>query len=406
MGILQQLGNPDFWEAFYKKKIEGGHMGRQEAEDLRAFMDAREYLPVAEGIGKEEWVPLPRKKQINKMHSNQKRVVYTFDRAENYVLKLLAQQLHVYDNCFSDGLYSFRSDRGVRQAIADLTGVPGIDGMYAYKADIHDYFNSVEVSRLLPLLWQVMGETEPDLFEFLRKLLENEWVLWEGKAVRAKKGIMAGVPVSSFLANLYLREMDAFFVQEGVPYARYSDDILLFAPTREQLEQRVRQLHGYLAAYGLQLNPEKEAYAQPGEPWEYLGFSYCRGVIDVSKSTVEKLKGKMKRKARALQRWRQRKGATPEQAIRAYIRYFNRKFFENTAEHELTWCRWFFPVINTADGLREIDHYMQQCIRFLFGGKYSKANFNLRYETMRQMGYRSLVGAYYQKRRGNSKTES
>lgn len=111
----------------------------------------------------------------------------------------------------------FRSDRGVRQAIADLTGVPGIDGMYAYKADIHDYFNSVEVSGLLPLLWQVMGETEPDLFEFLRKLLENEWVLWEGKEVRAKKGIMAGVPVSSFLANLYLREMDAFFAQRACP---------------------------------------------------------------------------------------------------------------------------------------------------------------------------------------------
>ena len=404
MSILRRLSTPELWETFYIKRTDNERMDRREAEDLRAFIDAREYLPVIERIEAGIPFPFPHKKQINKMHSNKKRIIYTFDRAENYVLKLLAQQLHAYDGCFGKNLYSFRNDCGVRHAIADLTGVPGIDGMYAYKADIHDYFNSVDVSLLLPLLRQMLGEAERDLFEFLRELLENEWVLWEEKAVRKQKGIMAGVPVSSFLANLYLADMDAFFAREGVPYARYSDDVLLFAPTRAQLEQRVRQLHEYLAARHLRLNPEKEAYIEPGEPWNYLGFSYCRGVIDVSPVTIDKLKGKMKRKARALQRWRLRKGASPEQAIRAYIRHFNRKFFANTAEHELTWCRWFFPVINTVTGLKEIDHYMQQCIRFLVSGKYTKANYNLRYETMRQLGYRSLVGAYYQKGGTNCKT--
>lgn len=50
-----------------------------------------------------------------------------------------------------------------------------------------------------------------------------------GKVVSAKKGAMAGVPFSGFCANLYLRKLDRAFA--GRLYARYSDDIIVFADT-------------------------------------------------------------------------------------------------------------------------------------------------------------------------------
>ena len=103
----------------------------------------------------------------------------------------------------------------------------------------------------------------------------------------------------------------------------------------------------------------------------------------------------MHRKMRALQRWQHRKQLDGSKAARAFIKAFNRKMFENSAGSELTWAYWYFPVITTADSLHEIDLYAQECIRFLISGTRTKARYSVRYEDMKQLGYRSLVHEYY-----------
>jgi hypothetical protein len=110
----------------------------------------------------------------------------------------------------------------------------------------------------------------------------------------------------------------------------------------------------------------------------------------------------MRRKARALVRWQTRKGVDGVQAAKAFVRVFNRKLFENTAEHELTWVRWYFPLINTSASLKIIDAYSQQCIRFLATGKHTKAAYNFRYADMKALGYQSLVNRYYKKDAGTA----
>ena len=111
--------------------------------------------------------------------------------------------------------------------------------------------------------------------------------------------------------------------------------------------------------------------------------------------SVDKIKGKMRRKARALTRWQQRRGLGGEKAAKAFIRVFNRKLFEYTDENDMTWTRWFFPVISTAESLREIDRYAEDCIRFIISETHTKARFNVRYEDMKRLGFRSLVHEYY-----------
>ena len=54
-----------------------------------------------------------------------------------------------------------------------------------------------------------------------------------------------------------------------------------------------------------------------------------------------------------------------------------------------------FPVINSTDGLKEIDHYLQQNIRFLSTGKHNKANYRTDYAQLKQLGYKSLVNEFY-----------
>ena len=118
-------------------------------------------------------------------------------------------------------------------------------------------------------------------------------------------------------------------------------------------------------------------------------------MIDIAPATIRKLKQKMRRKARALQRWCQRNGIDGERAAKAFLRIFNRKLLESPRDSELSWSCWFFSVINTADSLREIDAYAQDCVRYLVSGRRTKARYNVRYEDMKALGYRSLVHEYY-----------
>ena len=394
MGILEELRSGEVWQAYLAHQREAGRRPDRELEDLAAYIERREYLPLLDGIRRGERFPLAEKRLINKMGTGRKRTVYAFDREAGYLLKLCAHLLHRYDGLFAGCLYSFRLHCGVKQAVRRLCTHPQAGRLYAYKVDIHDYFNSVDVERLLPILRQALAD-DPAFFHFLRALLTEPCVRFEGGLCEERRGIMAGMPVSSFLANLYLSELDWQFQRQGVLYARYSDDIIVFAESAAALETHRRTILDALRERGLTVNPSKERWSGPGKEWEYLGFSYRQGEIDLSAAAADKLRGKLKRRARALYRWKRRGHQTDERAIRAYIAYFNRKFYENPVYHQITWCRWYFPILTTAESLRAIDRYMIGCIRYLTTGRYTRANYALRYETIRALGFRSLVHEYY-----------
>ena len=393
MSLLDLLADAGIWADFLEYKRSLCCPGNLE-KDLRSFLDRRGYLPVCERIRRGEPFPLPQKTVLSKLGSAKKRTVYTYPPDENMVLKLLTHLLlRRYDGLFSEGLYSFRPGRSAKSAVRRLTRL-GREWAFYYKVDIHDYFNSVPVESFLPLLEQAVGE-DPELFTFLSTLLREPQVLENSRPVSEEKGIMAGTPLSAFYANLYLRDLDRSFDEAGIPYARYSDDIIVFARSREEAEADRAGILNFLAARGLTVNPDKEAFGEVAGGWTFLGFSFRDGVVDIAPATVQKLKDKMRRKARALRRWQMRNELEGERAAAAFIRVFNRKLLESARDHELTWSYWFFSVINTTESLHAIDLYAQDCLRYLVSGTRTKARYNVRYPDLKRLGYRSLVHAYY-----------
>ena len=398
MTILSKLQDHQHWLAFFEYKRSGGHMSFVEEQALEKFIEQAEYEHVVEKICAGEPFSLPQMTILSKKDSAKKRVVYTLPPAENMVLKMMAWCLQKYDHLMAPALYSFRRNIGVKKAIQDLISHPDIDQMYSYKLDIHDYFNSVNVERLLPVLREIL-EGEAETYQFLESLLREPRALRGDEIVTPEKGIMAGLPVSAFLANVYLMDMDWKMAEQGVLYARYSDDIIVFAREESELEQYVEQIRQILVSHDLTINPKKCARTAPGETWEYLGFAYCQGRVDISQVAKTKIMAKCRRKARAIYRWKRKYGKEDTHAVRAYIKYLDKKFFDNPVHNELTWCRWYLPIITTDETLRELDHYIQQNIRYLTTGRHTKANYRLRYETIQELGYRSLVNAYYQGRK-------
>lgn len=397
--IFQKLCSADAWEEFYfhksKKEPESGRF----LTDLRRFIDERAYLAHAESLRSGIPFPSPAKKLISKGHTAKKRVVFTFPFEETLILKFLARELKRYDHLFSPNLYSFRSSRSVRDAWEHLARIKNKEQKYVYKVDISDYFRSVEPSLILPLLKTVLAEEEA-LYRILEQLLLDPYAVTGGEKHAEKKGVLPGVPVSAFLANLFLAQLDRHFFEKRVEYLRYSDDIILLADSKEELARHAAKVKEALREKGLEINSKKEVWTDPGEPWEFLGFTYFEGEVDVSQVAYEKLRGKMRRKTRALKRWADKKGLHGNNAAKAFIRRFREKMFENPVAGDLTWARWYFPVITTDKTLKRIDAYACDCIRYLATGTRTKRRFDLRYDDIKALGYENLVNAYHRFREG------
>ena len=401
ISIITQLGRPDVWDELIAYRLLKGRYTWREFRDADRFVEQQQYLPVVEKIVRGEGLGIPTKKIVNKMGTGKKRVVYCFGCDVMLVLKAMAFKLYAYDAHFAPNCYAFRRGLNVHDAVLRINRAVAGQRLWAYKLDIHDYFNSISVDILLPMLEEMMAD-DPLLYRFLKDMLTDDRAVYNGETVSENRGVMAGTPTSPFLANVYLKEVDRHFHDAGVVYARYSDDIIMFAPDLGTLEAYKRQMAAYLKQYRLKVNPAKERVYSPDEAYEFLGFK-CRGhSIDISEASKKKMKGKIKRAAKALLRWRNKNDIEPEKAMKGLINHFNRKFYETDDTESLTWARWYFPIINQTDGLKEIDHYLQQNIRFLGTGRHSKANYRTDYAKLKRLGYRSLVNEYYRYRNGCS----
>lgn len=392
--IIMQLSRQEVWDEFIAYRLLKGRFTWHEFREADRFVEREQYLRVVEKIVQGEGLGLPMKKVVNKMGTGKKRVVYSFGPEEMMVLKVIAFKLYDYDDCFAPNCYAFRRGTTAHDAVLRLNRAIAGRRMWAYKLDIHDYFNSISTDLLLPMLEEMMADDQP-LLRFFKEMLADDRAVYNGATISERRGAMAGTPTSPFLANVYLKEVDQHFHDAGVAYARYSDDIILFAPDLKTLEGHKRQMAEFLGRWRLEVNPDKERVYSPDEAYEFLGFKCYGQRVDISEATKKKMKGKIKRAAKSLMRWRNANDMAPEKAMKGLINQFNRKFFENDDSESLNWSRWFFPIINQTDGLKEIDHYLQQNIRFLGTGKHSKANYRIDYARLKQLGYRSLVNEYY-----------
>lgn len=394
MDLFKDLLDENKWNSFLMSKIESNYLSPKEIKEFKDFITEKKYLDICERIVENEYeFSIPKKIVINKIGKNKKRIVYMFNEDEVIILKYINYLLYDYDYMFSSNLYSFRKNKSVKDAINGIQRIHNLDNMYAYKVDISNYFNSVPIDRLLVNLKNEIDENTYNLFN---SILSNNKVIYNKKVIKEEKGIMAGVPISSFLANYYLKDMDRYFENNNIKYFRYADDILVFSNNIEELIEYKNDIHKYLIDSGLNINPDKEYIFNPKESVEFLGFEINGRIVDISKMQLKKIKGKIKRSARKFRRWKLEKNVEDIPTLVTMNKKFNNKFY-GKEDDELSWRYYFFPLINTTDSLHEIDLYMQECQRYVVTGVHNKKNYEkVPYDFLKKCKYKSLVHEYYE----------
>lgn len=396
MDIISSILDSSNWEEFISYRLRSRHLTKAEARSWREFIDAKVYLPLAEQLADADFIPpLPAKIVINKTGSSKKRTVYSYPDDFNRILKYICYALYRYDSVFSGCCYAFRPTLSVKDAIRKISTRLGSADCYCLKADISDYFNSIDTGRLLERL-SFLKEEDGRLYGLFEKMLTADAALdAKENELHLKRGAMAGIPVAPFFANVYLNDTDRYFEKQDLLYLRYSDDILICADSRERLETAKAELLDRLAAEGLKLNPDKLCEYGCGEAVEYLGFRIGKDGIDLSGVTMTKMKDKMRRKAHSLRRWAIEKKLPPERGAKGFITAMNHKLYTRSEDNAFSWSRWFFPCITTDESLKELDAYMQQYVRWCVSGRHYKGNYRISYDTIKSWGYKSLVHEYH-----------
>lgn len=397
--LLQALCDKKVWQDFIEECTLERHFSKQEEKDLKTFVDSGEYLLAAKKLILNLNVDYPTKHFINKMNSDKKRIIYAFYGSDKYLLKVLVWLMNKYDYLFCDNCYSFRKNHSIKNVCARLRSIPNLEKKYVLKVDVHNYFNSIPVERLVKKVKDAICD-DSLLQTFIVNLLTQNKTYFEDKLIEEKRGAMAGCPLGGWFANLYLKELDEYYAKRGIPYFRYSDDILLLCDTKEKLEKYQTILFDFIEKEGLEINPKKCIKTNPGEVWDFLGLSYKDGEFDLSSSTVKKIKRKIAKRAKGLYVWKSRKNESFEKVAGILIRHFNKLFFGDGLQdseecEDFCWKRWYFPVITTTKSLELVDRYLQEKVRYLSTGRHYKGNYKITYEDMKKLGCKSLVHEYY-----------
>lgn len=400
--VMHRILDHQLWQEYVEEFKQKNPRKKDEIACYEQILSSRRYQSLAVSVlNKKFHFSPPKEVKISKMKTGKKRTVYIHPPEEKLVLRIVNKLMQTQE-LYSESLcFSFHPGGGASAAYRKLLSDRRLHEKCCVKLDIQDYFNSIDVPAMMRILSERLDAAGPE-FNLIRNLLEDQRILrGTTPATAPHKGVMAGNPLAPLLSNIYLSDVDEAFRQEGITYARYSDDMIFFVD-EDQLEETLTWLEKMLSDKGLSINPEKTKIRMQGQSWEFLGLSHDKAGITLAYGTIQKLKAKVYRLAKKMRRKIEKGYLSPVMAAKEMICLLNRKLFGKEDEQtRFYWSRWFFPVMDRSIHLRELDSFIQEKLRYVITGKYNRANFKkVSYNLLKELGYRSLVHEFYQFKQG------
>lgn len=400
MNILQQLKEIATWERFLESVV-----NKPIGEDKLLIKNISKVIE--NGIENIDLnFPIPVKKQIAKYKNSKKRTVYSFGEPYNTYLKavnFLLQEKQEYANKFCINSVAYQKGKTVKTYVTRLRNeVLKGNRKEFIKTDFSDYFNSIDKEILFKKVDEFFSPEDQDLVDLIKFILNREEVYFNHEITNVKeKGVMAGIPISGYLANIYMNEVDWIMYKEHVYYTRYADDVIILTNDREQEKKHFIEL---LDPLKVTLNPKKidEGFTKDG--LVFLGFYISSHEIDLNQRSLDKMKKRIKRRSKWFNMWLTKHHVNRETAAKTFIKGMNGKFYARDSEDKTCWMEWYANTITTTKSLEEIDTYMVQYIRYILSGKQKgyKKNAEIPYEKIKELGYRSLVNEYWKIKKGKN----
>lgn len=168
---------------------------------------------------------------------------------------------------FHDDSYAYRPNRNVQLALERVRERVRIGLHWLVDADIEKFFDSIPHRPLVKVLDTFIQD--PAAMRLIERWLN------QGAHVRSllstPRGISQGAILSPLFCNLYLDRFDCDLAGSKIPFVRFADDFLLFAPEQDIAQRALDYATQRLSRLGLTIHPEKTRVVQSGPLVSFLG---------------------------------------------------------------------------------------------------------------------------------------
>lgn len=141
-----------------------------------------------------------------------------------------------------------------------------VHGKYLLETDIQNFFENIRMTILKSDLENCLCDSNPRTIQLVEtrfiidRLMEclNKW------SFDGKRGLPQNRDCSSFLANIYMIDIDKKMLKKGFEYYRYMDDIRIICNDKYEARRALKELVSILRDRHLSLNGKKTKIIRPG----------------------------------------------------------------------------------------------------------------------------------------------
>ena len=201
-----------------------------------------------------------------------------------------------WDRTFSDHSHGFRPNRRQHDAIREAQQYIAEGYGWVVDLDLEKFFDQIPHERLLSKL----GERIEDLrlLRLIRSFLKAGMMIG-GLVSPREEGAPQGGPLSPFLSNVVLDELDRELERRKLRFVRYADDCNIYVKTERAGKRVMESVSRFIATkLRLKVNATKSAVGRPEER-KFLGFTF-RTVGDkverlISAKSLERVRQKVRK---------------------------------------------------------------------------------------------------------------
>lgn len=256
---------------------------QQHWPSVKAALLAGEYMPMA-----------IRKVEIPKPNGGVRTlgIPTVVDRLiQQALLQILQPQ---FEPEFSEHSYGFRPGRNAWQAVQQAQGYIREGRRWVVDLDLEKFFDRVNHDILMSRLSRKVKDER--VLKLVRRYLEAG-MMSDGVVSARTQGTPQGGPLSPFLSNILLTDLDRELERRGHRFCRYADDCNIYVGSEMAGQRAMAAITGYLEQkLKLRVNHDKSAVARP---WarKFLGYSFTwhkQVRLKIADSSLQRLKDKVR----------------------------------------------------------------------------------------------------------------
>lgn len=198
----------------------------------------------------------------------------------------------IVDPTFSPSSFGFRPKRSAHQALKQASAYVAAGYGFVVDIDLAKFFDNVNHDILMARIARRIEDKR--LLKIIREFLKSG-MMKDGVCIKKGKGTPQGGPLSPFLSNIMLDDLDKELEKRGHRFCRYADDCNIYVRSLEAGKRVMESITQFLAKkLKLQVNKEKSAVGETSER-KFLGYRIGEGgQLKVAPSSIEKMKDRVR----------------------------------------------------------------------------------------------------------------